>query len=196
MLVSKCREEESIILNMSNLRWYCEVNYIDCIEDLNLISVSRILKFKWSVNGIQCRYNRSIPTDEYVPQLEREIIRDLDKEFKRTKDMCRTWEKYNKHNDDLLDSLRYNKLLLNLEDRTMTTIKNIKNVIYNEPATIVFWGDGTKTVVKCGDNETFDPEKGFAMAVIKKILGNKGNYFNYIKEHTKNYNAIVVEDNE
>lgn len=27
--------------------------------------------------------------------------------------------------------------------------KQIKNVIFNDPATIVFWKDGTKTVVKC-----------------------------------------------
>ena len=43
----------------------------------------------------------------------------------------------------------------------------IKNVIFNDPATIVFWNDGTKTVVKCGKNDTFDPEKGLAMAISK-----------------------------
>ena len=44
-----------------------------------------------------------------------------------------------------------------------TVIPKIKDVIYNDPATIVFWEDGTKTVVKC-KNEKFDPEKGLAMA--------------------------------
>lgn len=53
----------------------------------------------------------------------------------------------------------------------------IKNVIFNDPATIVFWTDGTKTVVKA-ENEPFDPEKGLAMAISKKALGNKGNYYN------------------
>lgn len=53
----------------------------------------------------------------------------------------------------------------------------IKNVIFNEPATIVFWTDGTKTVVKC-ENEEYDPEKGLAMAISKKALGNQGNYYN------------------
>lgn len=61
----------------------------------------------------------------------------------------------------------------------------IKKVIFNEPATIVFWEDGTKTVVKCSENETFDKEKGLAMAIVKKILGNKGNYFNQIKKYTE-----------
>jgi hypothetical protein len=58
----------------------------------------------------------------------------------------------------------------------------IKNVIFNDPATIVFWTDGTKTVVKCQDGDEFDPEKGLAMAISKKSLGNKGNYCNELKK--------------
>lgn len=34
------------------------------------------------------------------------------------------------------------------------------NVIFNGPATIVFWNDGTKTVVKCSDGDEYDPESG------------------------------------
>lgn len=50
-----------------------------------------------------------------------------------------------------------------------------EKVIFNNPATIVYWTDGTKTVVKAYD-EYFDEEKGLAMAFVKKIHGNKGNY--------------------
>lgn len=57
----------------------------------------------------------------------------------------------------------------------------IKKVIFNNPATIVFWTDCSKTVVKAS-NEEFDPEKGLAMAIAKKALGNKGNYFNEFKK--------------
>lgn len=58
----------------------------------------------------------------------------------------------------------------------------IKRVIFNAPATIVFWSDGDKTVVKAV-NEPFDPEKGLAMAITKKLLGNnKGSYFNELKK--------------
>lgn len=62
-------------------------------------------------------------------------------------------------------------------------LPTIKNVIFNPPATIVMWSDGTKTVVKC-ENEDYDPEKGLAMAISKKALGNKGSYFNEIKKWT------------
>lgn len=54
----------------------------------------------------------------------------------------------------------------------------VKKVIYNDPATIVFWTDGTKTVVKCGERDTYDTEKGLAMCFVKKWFGNKGNYYN------------------
>ena len=59
----------------------------------------------------------------------------------------------------------------------------IDKVIFNDPATIVFWKDGTKTVVKAGNDEYFDKEKGLAMAISKKVLGNKGNYYNAFKKH-------------
>ena len=61
-------------------------------------------------------------------------------------------------------------------------IPEIKNVIFNDPATIVFWEDGTKTVVKCQDGDEFDPEKGLAMAIVKKAYGNKGSYCNKMKK--------------
>lgn len=73
------------------------------------------------------------------------------------------------------------KAVFNATRTTQTVIPKIKDVIYNGPATIVFWKDGTKTVVKC-TNEKFDPEKGLAMAFSKKMLGNKGNYYNAFKK--------------
>lgn len=50
------------------------------------------------------------------------------------------------------------------------------NVIFNPPATIVFWEDGEKTVVKCGEGEVFDKEKGLAMAFCKRVWSNKGRF--------------------
>lgn len=64
-----------------------------------------------------------------------------------------------------------------------TTLQfTIKNVIFNAPATIVMWGDGTKTVVKCQDGDVYDAEKGLAMAISKKALGNKGNFNEVFKK--------------
>lgn len=65
-------------------------------------------------------------------------------------------------------------------------VPEILDVVFNGPATIIFWADGTKTVVKAIYDE-FDPEKGLAMAIAKKALVNKGNYFNVIKRWTDEY---------
>ena len=58
---------------------------------------------------------------------------------------------------------------------------SIERVIFNNPATIVFWSDGTKTVVKAS-GEKFDEEKGLAMAIAKKAMGNNSGYFDEFKK--------------
>ena len=75
----------------------------------------------------------------------------------------------------------------------------IKNVIFNPPATVVFWTDGTKTVVKTQNGEEFDPEKGLTMAYFKKMHGNKGHYFEDIKKWTEKYedqNTVKYTDDD
>ena len=73
-------------------------------------------------------------------------------------------------------------------------IPQIKNVIFNYPATIVFWNDDTKTVVKCDERDQFDPEKGITMAFFKKMHGNKGHYFEEIKKWTEKYECTVQKE--
>lgn len=62
-----------------------------------------------------------------------------------------------------------------------TNTAAIKNVIFAPPATIVYWSDGSKTVVKCSEKDVFDPEKGLAMAIAKRCGGNKGSYYKEIQ---------------
>lgn len=62
---------------------------------------------------------------------------------------------------------------------------SIRKVIFNDPATIVLWSDGTKTVVKCGPEDTFDMEKGLAMAIVKKMAGNDNRFHKVFKQYTK-----------
>lgn len=70
-------------------------------------------------------------------------------------------------------------------EKTYSLGTNIKKVIFNNPATIVFWSDGSKTVVKA-HNDDYDLEKGLAMAIAKKALGNEGNYYNVFKKWLPN----------
>ena len=58
----------------------------------------------------------------------------------------------------------------------------IKKVIFSGPCTIVFWEDGTKTMVRQQENvDSLDLEKGLAMAIAKRVYGDKGNYNNVFK---------------
>lgn len=91
-----------------------------------------------------------------------------------TKDICSI---VTKAFDTTVDSI----YKINYYDRIFVLQPKIKNVIFNDPATIVYWEDRTKTVVKC-EKEKYDPEKGLAMAIAKKAMGNQGNYFEVFKK--------------
>lgn len=66
-----------------------------------------------------------------------------------------------------------------------TTI-SIKKVIYNDPATIVYFSDGSKSVVKLHPEDTFDKTTGLLMAISKRLLGSKGLH-RALKDFTENY---------
>lgn len=69
----------------------------------------------------------------------------------------------------------------------------IKDVKFSGPCTIVFWSDGDKTIVRCGEDDKFDKEKGLAIAVAKKFLGtnkSKSNFNDIFKKW------IQEEENE
>lgn len=76
----------------------------------------------------------------------------------------------------------------------------IDKVIYNPPATIILWNDGTKTMSKCDKEDTYDKATGFMLCVLKKKYGNKtvkrmfDRYvYNIPQENTKG--VVVVQPN-
>ena len=68
----------------------------------------------------------------------------------------------------------------------------VAKVIYNEPATIVLWRDGTKTVVKCHPDDYYDPEKGFLLCCAKKLLGG-GKYNDVMRKHVPPRSETVLK---
>ena len=62
---------------------------------------------------------------------------------------------------------------------------SIKDVKFANPATIVFWKDGTKTVVKAQGDEEYVPEVGLAMCICKKVMGNTRDYYRVFKHWMK-----------
>lgn len=102
--------------------------------------------------------------------------------------------------DDFLDAMRYcyndilsvEKYEASLELR-VNIPGMIDRVIFNDPATIIYWKDGSKTVVKRAEDDIWDPEKGISMAIIKKLCG----YTSFIKnfmEPEEEMSIITVEE--
>lgn len=106
-----------------------------------------------------------------------------------------------KPEESVLDSMRYmhwvdrvmEEAAKKKEETTMTAA-SIKNVIFNPPATIVFWTDGSKTVVKCNAKEEFDPEKGMAMAIAKRYANNSDDFYKEIKKWVEKSGYKQVDD--
>lgn len=68
------------------------------------------------------------------------------------------------------NTTRYDQICRLLEMQTID--ESIKKVIFNGDRTIILWKNGTKTVVKCADDEEFDYYSGFCAALAKKIFGS------------------------
>ena len=106
-----------------------------------------------------------------------------------------------KQEEWVLDSMRYmhwadrvmEEAAKKKEETTMTAA-SIKNVIFNPPATIVFWTDGSKTVVKCNAKDEFDPEKGLAMAIAKRCADNSDDFYKEIKKWVEKSGYKQVDD--
>lgn len=106
--------------------------------------------------------------------------------------------------DDVVDAMKYcyNDIITTRQyGRSMMTNMQLKvdipnmidRVIFNDPATIIYWADGSKTVVKRSEDDEWDPEKGFCMAVIKKLYGRTSFIKNYI-ESDEEMPILTVEE--
>lgn len=61
-------------------------------------------------------------------------------------------------------------------------LPEISKVRFNPPMTIVLWEDGTKTTVRCQEDDAYSDEVGLALCIAKKALGNKGNFNNVFRK--------------
>lgn len=64
------------------------------------------------------------------------------------------------------------KAFLNFTFGATRASLGVKQVIFSGPKTIVFWLDGTKTIVSCGEGDHNDPYAGFCAAVTKRVFGS------------------------
>ena len=77
-------------------------------------------------------------------------------------------------------SCNKNDNALNSED-TSDILDDIKQVIFNDPATIVTFSDGTKVCVKANENDKFSKEVGLMYALVKRLYANDVDENGYLK---------------
>jgi hypothetical protein len=78
--------------------------------------------------------------------------------------------------------MMFNLYGLNDSDRPTITKFTPKKIIFNDPTTIVYWWDGTKTIVKCSEGEEFVEEVGFAMAVMKRLYSDRSKFLKFVEK--------------
>ena len=143
----------------------------------------QLTRCKW------CRTDSGLPTN-WEPLTEAQLLERNCEEIWRAEGVLRgslkagyTYEKSGKE---------YNKMY---KEKTIRqrALGMIKKVMFNPPYTIVIWEDKTKTIVKC-ENEIYDPEKGLAMAMAKRLFGNHGYYYDVFKKWVPKEKPTIPEE--
>lgn len=147
---------------------------LDHYREKLIMYISNLIDFSFHTQSIDIEYSEL----QYFKKYPYDFLRKVDSllsDFLAYRDTDNS-------NNELpkiygMSRTQYKLLINSIYGITKGQSLEIEKVIFNEPATIVFWKNGCKTVVKCQDTETFDPEKGLAMAIAKYALGNEGNYY-------------------
>ena len=64
-------------------------------------------------------------------------------------------------------------ILKSYNPKKIFNVPNVEKVLFRNPATIVWFSDGTKSVAICGYDDVYDKETGMAICLCKRMLGNK-----------------------
>ena len=136
------------------------------LEHLSLDRISRCVfkdyltgkKIVGRVTSMEVKHGGPTYIPEYRIEMVQERIIDW-KEERDEKELAGPKLKFTEKKFDVPSAPQY----INLD---------VERVIFNDPATIVFWGDGSKTVVKCTKGQKFNKYYGFCAAVTKHIFEN------------------------
>lgn len=146
--------------------------------------------------NIKKRFSRECPTaliSDSMEQAKRELVWDVMKEIALNTDYIFRLDTHTS-TDPCVDEIvfeaqcRAEEAYYPIPSRCVIVPKQTylpwpKTVIFNPPATIVYWEDGEKTIVKCMKGDEFNPEVGLAMCLAKYIFGKR--YKRWFKDALK-----------
>lgn len=163
------------------LKEFCRKHNINWkIENIGYVCNNTLVTFRFVKDGYDSVVRRYIINDEFtLMHAENRLIENLcEMDFDNPYLSIKKFNYSSKASSFINEIIGY--------ERKKANNMKIKNVIFQDPATIVFWEDGTKTVVRA-EGEIYDPEKGLAMAISRKALGNNRDYYNTFIHWIKKY---------
>lgn len=150
--------------------------------------------YKFTVLNFLETVEKDIP-EEMLDQFEKDEIIDIARRMIQTCSSFRgvLFEQYGYTMKGVSKLALYNDEVcsITMPEHKIHLVEPIEKVTFNGSATIVFWKDEDKTVVKCAAGDKYDREKGLAMAICKKVLGD--DYRNVFKEHIPEDDDDVYE---
>lgn len=181
------------------------------LDDMNKFFESRGIKVKREYDRVKKRYDFRLSRDNcmVVYHLYYPTTDDREERYSQMTSYCNemleSFDQYCKEysvkipdtvEDYVCHGVNVSKRVANEEPKELYfpwDIRTVKKVIFNDPATIVFWSDGSKTVVKCSFNDIYDPEKGMAMAFVKKMFGNDNSFHKLFTKWLPKEEPTIVE---
>lgn len=135
------------------------INYSDCCGNSSHIIPSSQFNFEISCPDYAEYYRRALCCPNVIEEKEEKLMKDSVNAI-----------------DTVFDLIK--------EQLTEYAQENcVKKIIRNGPATIVFWDDGTKTIVKRAKGTKDDIYMAFCSAFAKKMLGSNSRIQRIIKKN-------------
>ena len=122
--------------------------------------------------------------DLFIKEIE-ELFQTAYEELKQAKDNSFLEDELAE--EELDNDLNLIRMIEELEEEEQNDFLTYEKIIFNDPATVVLWADGTRTVVKACKEDNFNKEVGLKTALLQRIFG---------KDIDKEINKIVDEDNK
>lgn len=177
-------KEDIVIIDELNSTWHKAIfALIKSRPDTNLIEILILSMNTYVGTNFKHEYTFSLieePNHPYSDKLKGYAELYFKKNFNQNAHYFRSYNQmYDERIEESSSSIRFGTVQQYIHKpvgkgstlmNTIAIIPSIDRVIINDPAVIIFWSDGSKTTGKCMENDTFNPEVGFAMAISKKYF--------------------------
>nr|DAE23811.1 MAG TPA: hypothetical protein [Siphoviridae sp. ct9lR64] len=149
---------------------------------LNALKMFYLKKKVRIINGISMHYGKigtvtyvtpygmlNVKRDSHLPGCYENIVVPID-----YVEFCNEEEDLSLYPKVMEDAIMNDmiKKALNTSNADLGKDFKPKKIIHSGPKTIVFFKNGEKVVVSCGENETYDDYTAFCAALAKKIFGS------------------------